>query len=92
MLNGADRTVAWTGERTTRLFRIGTDLKNPVHPEIPSKNRATVSFWSRATTRRRTDGIVRGVVASWREIIYATLLYLLILLCAFVFQIRRILR
>ena len=45
------------------------------------------SFWPRATTlRRNDDGIVRCVVASWREIVCATLLYLLVLLLAFVFQ------
>ena len=38
------------------------------------------SFWFRATTLRRNDGVVRSVVASWREIIYAMLLW------AFVFQ------
>ena len=45
------------------------------------------SFWPRATTLRcHDDGIVRCVVASWREIACATLLYLLVLLLAFVFQ------
>ena len=47
----------------------------------------TASFWFRATTlRRNDDGIVRSVVASWREIVCATLLYLWVLLSAFVFQ------
>ena len=73
-------------------MKYDTDLKNPVHPEIPSKKCGAVSFWFRATTLRRNDGVVRGVVASLREVIYATLLYLLVLMLAFVFQIRFISR
>ena len=59
------------------LFQIRCVLREAASRPSSCSPCDAVGFWSHATTLRRNDGIVRGVVASLREVIYAALLYLL---------------